>query len=152
MNDNQDNWDEQLDPILFQFRTLINPVTKYTPFFLMLNRNVQISSMSESVEESNSLEVMCPRNEDLVQHTSGGQLQRTAVRQMVLANLSAVDLQKRKSAQKSRRSSVPITFQAQEDVFNSVTDQALKKFKHNHIVSFKFETVLSPDGNVEKDS
>ncbi|KAG9487672.1 hypothetical protein GDO78_007463 [Eleutherodactylus coqui] len=148
VNDNQDNWDERLDPVLFQFRTLVNPVTKYTPFFLMFNRNVQVSSMSEAVEESNDLEVVCPRNIDLAQHTSGVQLQRTAV----LANISAVDIQQRKTAEKSRRSAVPITFQAQDNVFDSVADQTMKKFKHNHIVSFKFETVLSPEDNTEKDS
>ncbi|KAG8597594.1 hypothetical protein GDO81_002333 [Engystomops pustulosus] len=148
VNDNQDNWDEHLDPVLFQFRTLVNPVTKYTPFFLMFNRNAQISGKREAVEESSVVDAECPKNEDLVQHTSGVELQSSAV----LANLSSVDIKQRKTAQKSRRSSVPITFQPRDDVFESVADQALKKFKHNHIVSIKFETVVSPEANVEKES
>ncbi|CAJ0958626.1 unnamed protein product [Ranitomeya imitator] len=152
VNESQNNWDEQLDQIVFQFRTLVNPVTKYSPFFLMFNRNVRMSSTSEAAEEPNSLEVVCPRKEELVHHTSGVQLQQNNVSQMVLANLSAVDLHERKTAQKSRRSSVPLTFQTQEDVFDSVADHTLKKFKHNHIVSFKFETVLSPAVNIEKDN
>ncbi|NXN37863.1 GIN1 protein, partial [Rhinoptilus africanus] len=37
-------WDAHLDPVLFDFRTSVNSVTKYTPFFLMFNRYVCLSS------------------------------------------------------------------------------------------------------------
>lgn len=34
----QDDWDDFLDPILFLFRTTVNPTTKFSPYSLMLNR------------------------------------------------------------------------------------------------------------------
>lgn len=37
-------WDTHLDPVLFDFRTSVNAATKYTPFFLMFNRYVCLSS------------------------------------------------------------------------------------------------------------
>lgn len=34
----QAEWDDFLDPVLFLFRTSINPTTKFTPYSLMFNR------------------------------------------------------------------------------------------------------------------
>ncbi|NXP79169.1 GIN1 protein, partial [Ramphastos sulfuratus] len=45
-------WDTHLDPVLFDFRTSVNSVTKYTPFFLMFNRYVCLSSKVDFVKDS----------------------------------------------------------------------------------------------------
>ncbi|NWX32594.1 GIN1 protein, partial [Notiomystis cincta] len=37
-------WDAHLDPLLFEFRTSVHSATKYSPFFLMFNRYVCLSS------------------------------------------------------------------------------------------------------------
>lgn len=34
----QADWDDFLDPVLFLFRTTINPTTKFSPYSLMFNR------------------------------------------------------------------------------------------------------------------
>lgn len=44
VNEKPSEWDAHLDPVLFDFRTSVNSATKYTPFFLMFNRYVCLSS------------------------------------------------------------------------------------------------------------
>lgn len=38
----QAEWDDFLDPILFLFRTTVNPTTKFSPYSLMLNRKANL--------------------------------------------------------------------------------------------------------------
>ncbi|NXS05750.1 GIN1 protein, partial [Oxylabes madagascariensis] len=45
-------WDAHLDPLLFEFRTSVNAATKYSPFFLMFNRYVCLSSEVDFVKDS----------------------------------------------------------------------------------------------------
>lgn len=35
-------WDDFLDPVLFLFRTTVNPTTKFTPYSLMFNRKANL--------------------------------------------------------------------------------------------------------------
>uniref|UniRef100_A0A7N4NUH2 Gypsy retrotransposon integrase-like protein 1 n=1 Tax=Sarcophilus harrisii TaxID=9305 RepID=A0A7N4NUH2_SARHA len=44
VKEKQPEWDEHLEPMVFGFRTAVSPVTKHTPFFLMFNRHVCLSS------------------------------------------------------------------------------------------------------------
>lgn len=44
VNEKPSEWDAHLDPVLFEFRTSVNSATKYSPFFLMFNRYVCLSS------------------------------------------------------------------------------------------------------------
>lgn len=44
VNEKPSEWDAHLDPVLFEFRTSVNSTTKYSPFFLMFNRYVCLSS------------------------------------------------------------------------------------------------------------
>ncbi|MEE6504077.1 hypothetical protein FKM82_005060 [Ascaphus truei] len=62
----------------------------------------------------------------------------------VLANISAAGKERRKSVPRPL-GPPPARFKVQDEMFGSESDQPLKKFKHNHIMSFKFETVLSPE-------
>lgn len=152
VNDHAVDWDKYLDPILFQFRTTINPVTKCTPFFLMFNRNAQACSTNE-VEESNGHVVVYPMNGDLAQYISADQEERESVRHMVLSNVSSTEKPVRKTVQKCQKSPLSADFQREEEVFRGVTVQSFKKFKPHHAVSFKFQTVFAPDVVVvEKDN
>lgn len=38
----QADWDDFLDPILFLFRTTVNPTTKFSPYSLMFNRKANL--------------------------------------------------------------------------------------------------------------
>lgn len=42
VTEKQADWDDYLDPVLFLFRTSINPTTKFTPYSLMFNRKANI--------------------------------------------------------------------------------------------------------------
>ena len=42
INDDQDDWDKLLDPILFAYRTSIQSSSKYSPFFLMYGRRPRL--------------------------------------------------------------------------------------------------------------
>ncbi|NXS14183.1 GIN1 protein, partial [Neodrepanis coruscans] len=52
VNEKPSEWDAHLDPVLFHFRTSVNPATKYSPFFLMFNRYVCLSSEVDFVKDS----------------------------------------------------------------------------------------------------
>ncbi|NXO05451.1 GIN1 protein, partial [Rhinopomastus cyanomelas] len=52
VNEKPSEWDSHLDPVLFDFRTSVHSVTKYTPFFLMFNRYVCLSSEVDFVKDS----------------------------------------------------------------------------------------------------
>ncbi|NXX81667.1 GIN1 protein, partial [Urocolius indicus] len=51
VNEKPEEWDTHLDPLLFHFRTSVNSVTKYPPFFLMFNRYVCLSSEVDFVKD-----------------------------------------------------------------------------------------------------
>lgn len=42
INDDQDDWDQLLDPILFAYRTSIQSSSKFSPFFLMYGRRPRL--------------------------------------------------------------------------------------------------------------
>ncbi|NWS13354.1 GIN1 protein, partial [Pachyramphus minor] len=52
VNEKPSEWDAHLDPVLFHFRTSVNSATKYSPFFLMFNRYVCLSSEVDFVKDS----------------------------------------------------------------------------------------------------
>ncbi|NXI30195.1 GIN1 protein, partial [Sterrhoptilus dennistouni] len=52
VNEKPSEWDAHLDPVLFEFRTSVNSATKYSPFFLMFNRYVCLSSEVDFVKDS----------------------------------------------------------------------------------------------------
>ncbi|XP_041436373.1 gypsy retrotransposon integrase-like protein 1 isoform X1 [Xenopus laevis] len=143
VSDNPSEWDELLESILFTFRTSINPVTKYTPYFLMFSREIQLSLQTEATEVPNSQGTSNSNNESLVQYTCGVQEQRAAV----LANLLATEKQERKSTPRPNRCSPP-SFQGHDGIFVSGAVQPVKKFKHTTVMSFKLKNVLFPEGTV----
>ncbi|KAJ8400066.1 hypothetical protein AAFF_G00401050 [Aldrovandia affinis] len=44
VTEKQTEWDDYLDPILFVFRTSVNPTTKFTPYYLMFSREAVLPS------------------------------------------------------------------------------------------------------------
>jgi hypothetical protein len=46
--DNEDNWDDLLDPVLFSIRTSVQESTKFTPFYLMHGREARLPLEAES--------------------------------------------------------------------------------------------------------
>ncbi|KAG8456057.1 hypothetical protein GDO86_002019 [Hymenochirus boettgeri] len=134
VNDNPSEWDEHLEAILFALRTSINPMTKYTPYFLMFSRNILLSSTPETPEASNDCGPVSCRTDDLSYYTQKIQKQRAAIREIVLANLLSTE-----------KKSTPRTITCPPEasgIFGNSADHPIKKFKQTHVVSYKFENAI----------
>ena len=60
VNENQDDWDQLLDNVLFAYRTSRQASTKYTPFFLMYGREARLPidiTLTDSKREDNTQEL-----------------------------------------------------------------------------------------------
>lgn len=57
VNEQQDNWDEAIDDILFAYRTSVHATTKHTPFYLMFGRQARLPIQMELQEEGGDVEM-----------------------------------------------------------------------------------------------
>ena len=73
INQQQNNWDEFLDEILFAYRTSIQDSSKYSPFYLMYGReprlpidleNLQMTSTENSTTFEDNLNLVLNSRED----------------------------------------------------------------------------------------
>lgn len=83
VNEKPSEWDAHLDPVLFDFRTSVNSATKYTPFFLMFNRYVCLSSEVDFVKDSKEQSVNSAKADGLPPFTAAVQEQQNAVKEIV---------------------------------------------------------------------
>ncbi|CAH2295791.1 gypsy retrotransposon integrase 1 [Pelobates cultripes] len=141
VSEHQKDWDEHLEHIVYELRTTINPVTKYTPFYLMFHRDFQMSPVGEEPKGHGPIS---QSNEDFFLYISGMQEQRKAVREIVLSNLSGAEKQERNIIERSQRTPLPVLSQGQTQEFG---ERPLKRFKQDHVMDFKFETVLPTGEN-----
>lgn len=56
VNEQQDDWDEAIDDILFAYRTSVHATTKYSPFYLMFGRQARLPIEIELDNEAGSNE------------------------------------------------------------------------------------------------
>ncbi|CAH2247241.1 gypsy retrotransposon integrase 1 [Pelobates cultripes] len=75
VSEHQKDWDKHLEHIVYELRTTINPVTKYTPFYLMFHRHFQMSPVGEEPKGHGPIS---QSNEDFFLYISGMQEQRKA--------------------------------------------------------------------------
>uniref|UniRef100_A0A8D0GYZ6 Uncharacterized protein n=1 Tax=Sphenodon punctatus TaxID=8508 RepID=A0A8D0GYZ6_SPHPU len=143
-------WDDSLDHILFDFRTSVSSVTKYTPFFLMFNRYVCLSSEVGYVKDPKKQGSSPAKTGDLPPFTAAVQEQQNAVKEIVIANMAAAYKRERKSVKRKARSLPSLTFKVEENVFGSNAEASLKKLKKNPFVSFQIETVLPPEQSLSE--
>uniref|UniRef100_A0A8C8RFB1 Gypsy retrotransposon integrase-like protein 1 n=1 Tax=Pelusios castaneus TaxID=367368 RepID=A0A8C8RFB1_9SAUR len=139
VNEKPNEWDECLDPILFNFRTSVSSVTKYTPFFLMFNRYVSLSSEVEFVKDAKEQGAAPGKVDGLPPFTAGVQEQQCAVKEIVIANMTAAYKREQKSDKRKMRSLPALA------VFGSNANTPLKKLKKSPFVSFQIDAVLSPE-------
>ncbi|XP_068019607.1 gypsy retrotransposon integrase-like protein 1 [Melanerpes formicivorus] len=139
-------WDTHLDPVLFNFRTSVNSVTKYTPFFLMFNRYVCLSSKVDFVKDSKEQGASSGKADNLLPpFTATVQEQQNAVKEIVIANMTTAYKQERKSVKRKSRGLPSLAFKVEDNVFGSNAASSLKKLKKGQFVSFQIETVLPPE-------
>ncbi|XP_072372491.1 gypsy retrotransposon integrase-like protein 1 isoform X1 [Scyliorhinus torazame] len=141
-------WDDCLDPILFEFRTSVNSSTKFTPFFLLYNREARLSSEGkfEIAHEYRSPESCGIKTESIDEFTNSVSEQQNAVQEMVIANIAAAHKREKKNAKRKARKGMELS--AGEEVFPSNIDPTTKKPKKSHFLSFQIETTLSSEHTV----
>ncbi|XP_067862309.1 gypsy retrotransposon integrase-like protein 1 isoform X1 [Heptranchias perlo] len=148
VNSKQRNWDDCLDPILFEFRTSVNSSTKFTPFFLLYNREARLSSEGEfEIAHAYRLPETCAiKSESIDEFTSSVSEQQNTVKEMVIANIAAAHKREKKNTKRKARKG--INFIAGEEVFPGSTNPTTKKHKKSHFLSFQIETTLSSEHSV----
>ncbi|XP_078277472.1 gypsy retrotransposon integrase-like protein 1 [Rhinoraja longicauda] len=142
VNGKQKDWDDCLDPILFEFRTSVNSSTKFTPFFLLYNREAQLSSEGElpSALEHRLPDNCAVKRESLDEFTASMSEQQSAVKEVVIANLAAAHKREKKHAKRKARKEIHFS--------TANANPARKKTKKNHFLSFQIETTLSSEHDV----
>ncbi|XP_072443753.1 gypsy retrotransposon integrase-like protein 1 isoform X3 [Chiloscyllium punctatum] len=145
VNSKQTEWDDCLDPVLFEFRTSVNSSTKFTPFFLLYNREARLLSEGklEIANEYRSPETCGIKTESIDEFTNSVSEQQNAVKEMVIANMAAAHKREKKNAKRKARKETG--FIASEEVFPGNTNSTTKKHKKSHFLSFQIETTLSAE-------
>ncbi|XP_034152177.1 uncharacterized protein zgc:113436 isoform X2 [Esox lucius] len=144
----QADWDDFLDPVLYFFRTSINPTTKFTPYSLMFNRKAILPS------ETKAVPVSFDHDSDLYQSKEDAsacitvmQEQQNSVKQLVIANMNATYKQEKKNAKRRARNIPSVTFSVTDPLFGSGETPSPKKLKPSIYLSFPVETVLATEQN-----
>uniref|UniRef100_K7GAE2 Gypsy retrotransposon integrase-like protein 1 n=1 Tax=Pelodiscus sinensis TaxID=13735 RepID=K7GAE2_PELSI len=147
VNEKPSEWDDYLDPILFDFRTSVSSITKYSPFFLMFNRYVCLSSEVEFAKDSKEQSAAPSKADSLPPFTTAVQEQKNAVKEIVIANMAAAYKREQKSVKRKMRSLPSLAFKVEDGVFGNTTNSSLKKLKKSQFMAFQIETVMSPEQN-----
>ncbi|XP_069038026.1 gypsy retrotransposon integrase-like protein 1 isoform X2 [Lepisosteus oculatus] len=147
VTEKQADWDDYLDPVLFVFRNSINPTTKFTPFYIMFNREANLPNEIEfDPLRDHQGQEGCPiKDESVTSFTAAMQEQQNTVKQLVIANMNAAYKQEKKNAKRRARTMPSITFKVTDPIFGPGDSAQLKKLKESHYLSFPVETVLTAD-------
>ncbi|KAK9391717.1 gypsy retrotransposon integrase-like 1-like [Crotalus adamanteus] len=142
VNEKPGGWDEALEPVLFELRTSASPVTKYPPFFLLYNRYACLSSEVEYKKEQGSGGFKSSR---FPPFTAAAQEQQNAVKEIVIANMTATYKGEPKSLKRKGKPLSSLTYKMEGGLLGRNGEPPLKKLKRSQFVSFQIETVLSPE-------
>ncbi|KAI1233142.1 hypothetical protein IHE44_0006338 [Lamprotornis superbus] len=145
VNEKPSEWDTHLDPLLFEFRTSVNSATKYSPFFLMFNRYVCLSSEVDFVKDSEEQRAGSGNADSLPPFTAMVQEQQNVVKEIVISNMTTACKREQKGVKRKTRSLPSLAFKVEENVFGGSPTSSLKKLKKGQFVSFQIETVLPPE-------
>ncbi|KAJ8385959.1 hypothetical protein AAFF_G00177800 [Aldrovandia affinis] len=147
VTEKQAEWDDFLDPVLFVFRTSANPTTRFTPYYLMFNRQASLPSELEvDLLKYHQVQEVCPVKEESVSNfVEAMQEQQNTVKQLVIANMNAAYKQQKKNAKRRARSIPSITFSVADPLFGTGESPPLKKLKETLYLSFPVETVLTAE-------
>ncbi|KAL4636018.1 hypothetical protein GN956_G13188 [Arapaima gigas] len=147
VTEKQAEWDDYLDSVLFVFRTSANPTTKFTPYYLMFNREATLpSEMEADLLKYHQGQEMCPAKEEMVtSFMRAMQEQQNTVKQLVIANMNAAYKQEKKNAKRRVRNIPAITFKVEDPLFGTRESPPLKKLKESLLLSFPVEAVLDSE-------
>ncbi|KAM9394252.1 gypsy retrotransposon integrase-like protein 1 [Pholidichthys leucotaenia] len=154
VTEKQAEWDDFLDPVLFLFRTLANPTTKFAPYSLMFNRTAVLpneTSLSLQTREASEQDAYSTK-EKASTYMSIMQEQQNSIKELVIANMNAAYKQeKKKNAKRRAHSLSPMTFKIIDPLLATGEAPCLKKVKDSLYLSFPVEAVLDPEQSSSDD-
>ncbi|KAG7476890.1 hypothetical protein MATL_G00087580 [Megalops atlanticus] len=147
VTEKQVDWDDYLDPILFVFRTSVNPTTKFTPYCLMFNREAILPGEMEVdlLKYHQGQEVYPVKDESVTNFVAAMQEQQNAVKQLVIANMNTAYKQGKKDAKRRGRSTPSVTFKVADPSFAVADSPPPKAPKETHYLNFPVEAVLTAE-------
>ncbi|XP_061622711.1 gypsy retrotransposon integrase-like protein 1 isoform X1 [Phyllopteryx taeniolatus] len=146
VTEKQADWDDFLDPLLFLFRTSINPTTKFTPYSLMFNRKANtINQATFGPLGYDDEQDVYSVKEKASTYMTIMQEQQNTVKQLVIANMKAAYKQE-KSVKRKAHSNPSMTLKTSEPLFCAGDPHSSKKLKEEGLyLSFPVETVLTTE-------
>ncbi|KAM3611173.1 uncharacterized protein V6R79_014482 [Siganus canaliculatus] len=157
VTEKQAEWDDFLDPVLFLFRTSLNPTTKFTPYSLMFSRKASLPNETAGSllnDDDEPEQDTCSTKEKASACMSTIQEQQNSVKQLVLANMNtAYKQEKKKNAKRRAHHSMPLmNLKIQHPVFGVGDSPSPKKLKESFYLSFPVETVLATEQSGPEDA
>ncbi|KAJ8261131.1 hypothetical protein COCON_G00168540 [Conger conger] len=145
----QAEWDDYLDPILFFFRTSVNPNTKFTPYYLIFSREAVLPGQREPdlLTHQQGQEVTPVQEESVTSIMASMQEQQTAVRQLVIANMSSAYKQGKKEAKQRGMSMPTVTLKVTDSLLDTVESPPPTLPKENHYLMFPAGAILTTEQN-----
>ncbi|XP_061674552.1 gypsy retrotransposon integrase-like protein 1 isoform X3 [Syngnathoides biaculeatus] len=146
VKEKQADWDDFLDPLLFLFRTSINPTTKFTPYSLMFNRKANnLNQATFGPLGYDDEQDLYSVKEKASTYMTIMQEQQDTVKQLVIANMKAAYKQE-KSVKRKAHSNPSVTLKTSEPPFCVGDPHSSKKLKEEGLyLSFPVETVLATE-------
>lgn len=154
VTEKQAEWDDFLDPVLFLFRTSINPTTKFTPYSLMFNRKANLPnetpiSLLSYDDQDHDLYLT---KEKASTYMTIMQEQQNSVKQLVIANMNAAYKQEKKKNTKRRAHNMTsMTLKISDPLYSEGDSPSPKKLKETLYLSFPVETVLATEQSSSED-
>ncbi|XP_077377055.1 gypsy retrotransposon integrase-like protein 1 isoform X2 [Festucalex cinctus] len=144
----QADWDDFLDPVLFLFRTSINPTTKFTPYSLMFNRKANTlnqATLGPLGYDDHEQDVYSMKEKASTYMTIMEEQQNT-VKQLVIANMKAAYKQEKKIVKRKAHKNPSMTLKTSGPLFCVGDAPSSKKTKEDGLyLSFPVETVLATE-------
>ncbi|KAG8146080.1 hypothetical protein E2320_012486 [Naja naja] len=122
VNEKPDEWDEALEPILFEIRTSVSP--------------------AEYKKEEGCGGFKGSR---LLPFTAAAQEQQNAVKEIVIANMTATYKGEPKSVKRKGKPLSALAYKMEGGLLGRNEEPPLKKLKRSQFISFQIETVLTPE-------
>ncbi|KAJ8339522.1 hypothetical protein SKAU_G00363080 [Synaphobranchus kaupii] len=145
----QAEWDDYLEPVLFLFRTSVNPNTKFTPYYLIFSREAVLPSQREAdlLNHQQGQEVSPVRDESVTSIMAAMEEQQNTVRQLVIANMSSAYKQGKKDAKRRGRSIPSVTVKVTVPLLGTMESPPPKVPKENFYLTFPTRTILTAEQN-----
>uniref|UniRef100_A0A3B3Q9T2 Gypsy retrotransposon integrase-like protein 1 n=1 Tax=Paramormyrops kingsleyae TaxID=1676925 RepID=A0A3B3Q9T2_9TELE len=139
VSEKQAEWDDFLDPLLFLFRTSANPITKFTPYYLMFNREARLPNVMEAdfLKCHQGQGVLTAKDQGDSNFMTAMQEQQNTVKQLVIANMNAAYRQEKKNGKRPARAGIPLLTPREPP--------PMKKLKEAFLLPFPVDAVLDSE-------